>query len=63
MVVQKLRAMFMKFFLKLTLMVLVIASAFHFNYYKELLDKKEYHLQGSTNFLKDNNNHSNIIWN
>jgi|TARA_B100001964_G_C14190266_1_gene580709 cyclase len=29
----------------------VIASAFHFNYYKELLNKKEISLQGSTNFL------------
>jgi imidazole glycerol-phosphate synthase subunit HisF len=32
----------------------IIASAFHFNYYKELLDKKEVPLTGSTNFLKDN---------
>ena len=35
----------------------VVASAFHFNYYKELLDKKDIHLTGSTNFLKNNNNH------
>ena len=36
----------------------VIASAFHFNYYKELLNKKEILLQGSTNFLvnKDDKN-------
>ena len=31
----------------------VIASAFHFNYYKELLKRKEISLQGSTNFLID----------
>ena len=36
----------------------IIASAFHFNYYKELLDKKEIPLTGSTNFLKDKNTHS-----
>ena len=35
----------------------VIASAFHFNYYKELLDKKDIPLKGSTDFLKKNNNH------
>jgi imidazole glycerol-phosphate synthase subunit HisF len=35
----------------------VIASAFHFNYCKELLDKKEIALSGSTNFLKNKNNH------
>jgi len=29
----------------------IIASAFHFNYYKELLKKKDISLQGSTNFL------------
>ena len=34
----------------------VIASAFHFNYYKELLDKKNIPLKGSTDFLKKNNN-------
>ena len=34
----------------------VIASAFHFNYYKELLDKKDIPLKGSTDFLKKNNN-------
>ena len=33
----------------------IIASAFHFNYYKELLAKKEISLQGSTNFLIDKN--------
>ncbi len=33
----------------------IIASAFHFNYYKELLDKKEIPLTGSTNFLKNKN--------
>ena len=33
----------------------VIASAFHFNYYKELLKKKKISLQGSTNFLIDKN--------
>ena len=36
----------------------IIASAFHFNYYKELLDKKEIPLTGSTNFLKDKNTYS-----
>jgi len=36
----------------------IIASAFHFNYYKELLDKKDIPLKGSTNFLKNNSNHS-----
>ena len=36
----------------------IIASAFHFNYYKELLDKKEIPLTGSTNFLKDKNTHA-----
>ena len=35
----------------------VIASAFHFSYYKELLDKKDIPLKGSTDFLKKNNNH------
>ena len=34
----------------------VIASAFHFNYYKELLEKKDVPLKGSTDFLKKNNN-------
>ena len=33
----------------------VIASAFHFNYYKELLKRKKISLQGSTNFLIDKN--------
>ena len=33
----------------------IIASAFHFNYYKELLNKKEISLKGSTNFLIDEN--------
>jgi len=33
----------------------IIASAFHFNYYKELLKKKKISLQGSTNFLIDKN--------
>jgi|TARA_B100001142_G_C14338767_1_gene656962 cyclase len=36
----------------------IIASAFHFNYYKKLLDKKEIPLSGSTNFLKDRNSSS-----
>ena len=31
----------------------ILAAAFHFNYYKELLEKKEIPLQGSTNFLKN----------
>ena len=31
----------------------ILAAAFHFNYYKELLKKKEIPLQGSTNFLKN----------
>ncbi len=34
----------------------VIASAFHFNYYKELLEKKDIPLKGSTDFLKKNIN-------
>ena len=38
----------------------VIASAFHFNYYKELLNKKEILLQGSTNFLV-NKDYKNIF--
>jgi cyclase len=29
----------------------IIASAFHYNYYKELLNKKKISLRGSTNFL------------
>jgi|TARA_B100001964_G_scaffold179403_1_gene198070 hypothetical protein len=33
----------------------IIASAFHFNYYKKLLKKKKISLQGSTNFLIDKN--------
>ena len=33
----------------------IIASAFHFNYYKELLKKRKILLQGSTNFLIDKN--------
>lgn len=36
----------------------IIASAFHFNYYKELLDKKKIPLSGSTSFLKNKNDHS-----
>ena len=36
----------------------IIASAFHFNYYKELLDKKKIPLSGSTSFLNNKNDHS-----
>ena len=39
----------------------VIASAFHFQYYKELLNKKEILLQGSTNFLV-NKDYKNIFF-
>ena len=39
----------------------VVASAFHFNYYKELLNKKEILLQGSTNFLV-NKDYKNIFF-
>ena len=39
----------------------VIASAFHFNYYKELLNKKKILLQGSTNFLV-NKDYKNIFF-
>ena len=36
----------------------VIASAFHFNYYKELLNEKDIPLIGSTSFLKNESNNS-----
>ena len=36
----------------------IVASAFHFNYYKELLEKKKIPLTGSTNFLNDKKEHS-----
>ena len=39
----------------------IIASAFHFNYYKELLNKKKILLQGSTNFLV-NKDYKNIFY-
>jgi cyclase len=39
----------------------IIASAFHFNYYKGLLNKKKISLQGSTNFLIDKN-YNNIFF-
>ena len=47
-----------KLFLNTDIDGVVVASAFHFNYYKELLIKKEILLQGSTSFLvnKDKKN-------
>ena len=39
----------------------IIASAFHFNYYKELLKKKDISLQGSTNFLM-NKDYKNLFF-
>ena len=39
----------------------IIASAFHFNYYKELLKAKKIPIQGSTNFLA-NKNQENIFF-
>ena len=40
-----------KLFINTDINGVIIASAFHFNYYKELLKKKEILLHGSTSFL------------
>jgi len=47
-----------KLFINTDIDGVIIASAFHFNYYKELLKKKKILLHGSTSFLinKDNKN-------
>jgi cyclase len=50
-----------KLFLNTGIDGVVVASAFHFNYYKELLNKKEILLQGSTNFLV-NKDYKNIFF-
>ena len=44
-----------KLFINADIDGLVIASAFHFNYYKALLNRKEIPMQGSTDFLKNKN--------
>ena len=44
-----------KLFINTDIDGLVIASAFHFNYYKELLNSKEIPVQGSTDFLRNKN--------
>ena len=40
-----------KLFINTNIDGVIIASAFHFNYYKELLNKKKISVRGSTNFL------------